>query len=114
MIPTTNEKLLSGSVAQNALASLEKKLQMLRDLVTAVAKGFKTGLFLYGSGGVGKSYNVLRQLEKLEVGYQLFNGRMTAKGLFRAMKAAQSGPTSTGGNTKSSTVSSTNTTLRSS
>ena len=71
-----NDTLLSGGEATNALASLEKKLDMLRDLVTAVAKGFKTGLFLYGSGGVGKSFNVLRQLEKLEVGYQLFNGRI--------------------------------------
>jgi hypothetical protein len=71
-----------------ARGSLEKKLQLVRDLVTAVAKGFKTGLFLYGSGGVGKSYTVLRQLEQLEASYQLFNGRMTGKGLFKVLQAA--------------------------
>jgi len=72
----------------NPLASLEKKLQLVRDFVTAVAKGFKNGLFLYGSGGMGKSFTVLGQLKKLEAPYQLFNGRMTAKGLFLALGAA--------------------------
>ena len=47
-----NNELLSEAADENALASLEKKLQVVRDLVTAVAKGFKTGLFLYGSGGI--------------------------------------------------------------
>jgi hypothetical protein len=83
-----NESLVLGGEDKNGLASLEKKLQLLRDLVTAVAKGFKTGLFLYGSGGMGKSFNVLRHLENLETGYQLFNGRMTAKGLFLALQHA--------------------------
>jgi hypothetical protein len=61
---------------------------VLRDLVTAVAKGFKTGLFLYGSGGVGKSFTVLRHLESLQACFQLYNSRMTAKGLFLTLKHA--------------------------
>jgi hypothetical protein len=65
-----------------ALASLEKKLHLVRDQVTAVARGYKTGLYLYGTGGVGKSFTVLRHLETIDVPYQLFNSRMTAKGLF--------------------------------
>ncbi len=69
------------------LASLEKKLDMLRDLVTAVAKGFKTGLFLHGGGGLGKSYNVLTHLKKLEAPYKLWNSRITAKGLFLGLAA---------------------------
>jgi hypothetical protein len=70
----------------DALASLEKKLHLVRDLVTAVARGYKTGLFLYGHGGVGKSYTVTQHLEKLGADHRLFNSRMTAKGLFLALE----------------------------
>jgi hypothetical protein len=65
-----------------ALASLERKLHLVRDHCTAVARGYKTGYYLYGTGGMGKSYTVLRHLESLDVPYQLYNSRMTAKGLF--------------------------------
>lgn len=71
------------------LASLEKKLLFLRDLVTGVAKGFKTGLYLHGTGGCGKSYGVVNQLEKLDVSHRLYNSRITAKGLFLALHAAK-------------------------
>ena len=64
------------------LISLEKKLHLVRDPVTAVVRGYKTGYYLYGAGGVGKSFAVLRHLESLDVAYQLYNSRMTAKGLF--------------------------------
>ncbi|HEY7327642.1 MAG TPA: hypothetical protein VH592_08385 [Gemmataceae bacterium] len=83
-----NETLAAASGDENALATLEKKLQVVRDFVTAVAKGFKTGLFLYGSGGVGKSFTVLSQLALLQACYQLFNSRITAKGMFLALKHA--------------------------
>jgi hypothetical protein len=45
-----------------------------------------TGLYIYGAGGIGKSHTVLEHLKKLEAPYRLFNSRMTAKGLFRAME----------------------------
>ncbi len=83
-----NGNLLLPGGDENPLATLEKKLQLLRDHVTAVAKGFKNGLFLYGCGGMGKSYTVLRHLEQLEAPYQLFNGRMTGKGLFLTLGRA--------------------------
>src|SRR5665213_2102860 len=70
---------------QAALLSLQKKLYMVGDHVNAVAKGYKNGYFLYGTGGVGKSFNVLRCLEALDVSYQLYNSRMTAKGLFNTL-----------------------------
>jgi len=73
---------------KQALESLDKKLQVVRDYATSVAKGFKTGLFLYGNGGAGKSYTVLRQLESLQVGYRLYNSRMTGKGLFLSLQSA--------------------------
>ena len=71
-----------------ALASHQKKMHLVCDHVTAVARGFKTGYFLYGAGGCGKSYAVLRHLESLDVRYQLFNSRMTAKGLFLTLGKA--------------------------
>jgi hypothetical protein len=70
---------------KEALAALEKKLHLVRDHVTAVARGYKTGLYLYGAGGMGKSYTVLRHLESLDVSYQLVNSRITAKGLFQSL-----------------------------
>ena len=72
----------------DALAGVERKLQVVRDLTTGVAKGFKHGFYLHGAGGYGKSYTVLDCLRQLEVPYQLSNSRMTAKGLFRALKHA--------------------------
>jgi hypothetical protein len=82
------ETLAAAGGDEGALATLEKKLQVIRDFVTAVVKGFKTGLFLYGSGGVGKSFTVLAQLELLQACYLLFNSRITAKGLFLTLKHA--------------------------
>lgn len=75
-------------IDQASLDSLEGKFHYLRDFVQAVGKGYKPGLFLYGPGGIGKSYTVIRHLEALEIPYQLFNSRMTAKGLFLALEHA--------------------------
>jgi hypothetical protein len=76
------------AVDQAALDSLECKFHLVRDFVQAVARGYKNGLFLYGRGGEGKSFAVIRHLETLDVPYQLFNSRMTAKGLFMALEHA--------------------------
>jgi hypothetical protein len=73
---------------RTALASHEKKMHLVRDHVTAVARGFKTGYYLYGTGGSGKSFTVLRHLESSDVPYQLYNSRMTAKGLFLTLQKA--------------------------
>jgi hypothetical protein len=83
-----NENELPPHRDQEALASLEKKLHLVRDHVTAVGRGYKTGFYLYGTGGMGKSYTVLQHLESLGVTYQLFNSRMTAKGLFLTLQKA--------------------------
>src|SRR5271168_1584211 len=73
---------------QDALNTLDKKQHLVRDHVTAVARGFKTGYYLYGTGGSGKSYTVLRHLESSDVPYQLYNSRMTAKGLYLTLHKA--------------------------
>lgn len=70
------------------LRDLGRKLQVVRDHVTAVAKHFKNGLYLYGHGGTGKSYTILRHLESIDAPHALHNSRMTAKGLFRSLAAA--------------------------
>jgi hypothetical protein len=70
------------------LASFKRKADVVRDHVTAVSKGFKNGLFLFGVGGIGKSHTVLDQLRQLEAPYLLWNARMTAKGLFQRLKDA--------------------------
>ncbi len=83
-----NDKPNMPAILAAALVILEQKLQIIRDLVTGVAKEFKHGLFLYGGGGIGKSYAVLDHLRRLGVPYVLHNSRMTAKGLFLALKNA--------------------------
>jgi hypothetical protein len=83
-----SENRTPNDLDKGSLDSLGKKQHLVRDYVTAVARGYKTGCYLYGPGGMGKSYTVLRHLESLDVPYQLFNSRMTAKGLFLTLQRA--------------------------
>jgi hypothetical protein len=69
-----------------ALAELDRKLNLLNDRVTGVVRGYASGLFLYGAGGLGKSFHVVKQLEALECDFRPFNSRMSGKGLFRALE----------------------------
>lgn len=71
-----------------ALTSLDCRLRLIDDRVTAVVRGYQTGLYLCGAGGLGKSYSVYRQLQLLECDFRVFNSRMTALGLFRALDKA--------------------------
>jgi hypothetical protein len=69
------------------MAGLKAKIFLLRDRVTQVAEGFQTGLFVYGEGGVGKSFTVLSHLRRLKTAHRLYNSRMTGLGLFRVLAA---------------------------
>ena len=73
---------------QAALAELDNTIQLVNDRVRAVVDGYQTGLYLCGAGGLGKSYNVLKQLEALEADFRVFNARMTGKGLFQTLERA--------------------------
>jgi hypothetical protein len=73
---------------RTVLERLDAKLNVVRDHVTAVVRGYKTGLYLHGDGGIGKSYTVLQQLQSLDAPYRLNNSRMTAKGLFQQLETA--------------------------
>src|SRR5437867_3974952 len=68
------------------LATLETKLQLVRDYVGQVAGGYTTGLYLFGEGGIGKSFTVLQELDRLKADYKLFNSRMTGRGLYNALE----------------------------
>lgn len=68
------------------LESIEKKFQLIRDRVAAVVTGTATGFFLYGPGGVSKSYTVIQQLERMRADYAVYNSRGTGRGLFNILK----------------------------
>lgn len=68
------------------LAGLETKLQLARDYVGEVVHGYTTGLYLYGEGGIGKSFTVFQELDRLNADYKPFNSRMTGRGLFNALE----------------------------
>ena len=67
------------------LQAYESKLQLVRDYVRGVALGFSNGFFLFGTGGIAKSYTVLGELQRLSVNFKLFNSRMSGRGLFEAL-----------------------------
>lgn len=60
----------------------QKKLQLVRDRTTGVARGYATGFFLDGPGGVSKTFTVVEELRRMNVNYRLSNSRMTGRGLF--------------------------------
>src|SRR5688572_18423884 len=76
---------LSPEDAQH-LARLRERLQLVRDRTGSVATGYATGLYLYGDGGVGKSYTMLDELKQRKANYVLMNSRMTGRGLFNALE----------------------------
>lgn len=49
------------------LETLEGKLQLVRDYTSSVAMGRTGGYYLFGNGGCGKSYTVIKELERLRV-----------------------------------------------
>jgi hypothetical protein len=71
---------------ESGLATLEKKLQLYRDLITAVGKRYKNVLFVYGDGGIGKSFQATGHPEELQVPYKLRNSRMSARGPFLSLQ----------------------------
>ena len=64
------------------LESLDRKLQLIRDRTEGVARGLHTGLHVFGDPGVGKTYTVLEELERLQTPHRLTNSRITGRALF--------------------------------
>jgi hypothetical protein len=70
------------------LAEMEKKMQVLRDYTVGVAKGFYTGLYVYGPPGSSKSYSVLKTLNDHGANYVVHNSRLTGQTLFHVLAQA--------------------------
>lgn len=67
---------------QKHLQAFEARLQVVRDRTQGVAEGWSTALYLWGDGGISKSYTVLEELDRLGTSYILTNSRLTGRGLF--------------------------------
>ena len=68
------------------LASLEAKQRLIRDRTRGVAEGYSNGFYLWGPGGVAKSYTVETTLREVGRPYRLTNSRVTGKGLFTLLR----------------------------
>jgi hypothetical protein len=75
---------------QKDLKTLEGKLTHMKDAVRGVVKGFYTGLVLWGEGGTGKSYTVVRELKAQKAKYTHHNTRITGRGLVDALQRSPS------------------------
>jgi hypothetical protein len=74
---------------KQALEKLDRRLRFIRDRVRGVIRGYHTGFYLHGAAGLGKSFNIIRQLEEESADFRVFNSRMTGKGLYRALEHAR-------------------------
>lgn len=63
---------------QTHLESLEKKFQAIRDRTTLCVEGFGNGAYIWGEGGIGKSFSVIECLRNLRVQYIIHNTRLSA------------------------------------
>jgi hypothetical protein len=89
---TVEQKVATLSAFDRSnLATLNAKLQMVRDFTGSVAEGRTTGFYLFGPGGCGKSFSILGELQRRGLPYRLFNSRMTGRGLYNALEAYPDG-----------------------
>ncbi|MBN9520853.1 hypothetical protein J0H58_20420 [bacterium] len=70
----------------DALVSLGGKEAHLRDVVRAVAHGIHTGAWIWGEGGIGKSFTVVDELKQSGKPWRLANSSLTAKGIFELLE----------------------------
>lgn len=70
-----------------ALASLNKKLAVVRDRIRGVALGYQTGAIITGRGGISKSYTIAETLDELGVPYVRHNTHLMPRGLFNELDA---------------------------
>jgi hypothetical protein len=69
------------------LASLDHKLQLVRDRVLGVVEGYSNGFYLWGEGGTSKSFTVEETLRQAGKAYKLSNSRMSGQGLFDLLRS---------------------------
>src|SRR5262249_26348669 len=71
---------------QQHLARYAEKTQAICDRTVNVIRGRATGLYVWGPGGIGKSYTIIRTLREQNANYRLHNSRMDGRGLFTALQ----------------------------
>lgn len=71
---------------QEHLESLNRKYRVIRDRVTICAEGFGNGAYIWGEGGIGKSFAVIDQLHVLEKKFILHNTRLSAPAFFQSLE----------------------------
>lgn len=72
---------------QTHLESLEKKFQAIRDRTTLCIKGYGNGAYIWGEGGIGKSYSVIERLRALQVQYIIHNTRLSAPAFCKSLES---------------------------
>jgi hypothetical protein len=74
------------STDREHLANYRRKLQLVKDQTTLCASGYWNGLYVHGSGGIGKSYAVLQRLHEMGVRYILHNTRLSGPAFFGSLE----------------------------
>src|ERR1041384_3721479 len=81
--------VLFNQEEQQALNSYHLKCQHIEVAVKSIIEDYHTGLFIFGEGGTGKSYTVIKTLQEAGVNFRHLQGRISAKGLVEAMQNNQ-------------------------
>ena len=68
------------------LANYECKLQLVKDQTTLCARGYWSSLYVHGSGGIGKSFAVLSQLDAMGIKPVLHNTRLSGPAFFNSIE----------------------------
>lgn len=71
---------------KQSIKRFDSRFVMVRDRTRGCAEGWQTGFYLWGEGGIGKSWAVLDELSKLRAKYKETNSRLTGKGLFELLQ----------------------------
>src|SRR6185437_7708318 len=80
-VPRNPGQPASSPEDQHYLRAYERKLQLIRDRTRGVAAGYHFGCYVHGSGGVGKTYAVVDELNGMQARSHLTNSRISGRAL---------------------------------
>ncbi len=72
---------------KTALKNLDEKLAEIKDLTTLCASGDLNGAYIWGEGGIGKSYSAIEQLKKMKIEFRLHNTRLSGRAFYNLLDA---------------------------
>lgn len=76
---------------ERALERLEERYKIIRLQTLLAAKGHSTGACVWGEGGIGKSYQVLKTLDEKKFRYKVVNSRLSAAGFVDLLEKHRKG-----------------------